>query len=235
MKTTFGSEPKYTWSSASLTNLAGAATAVITILQPTVQGENVDQRSGSSVVMQRLVINLILENFISPVVGVTTLGTNYNVMGRLLVIRVNDTFQAQTPAGGFVIPTIYDIFAVNNGNNALCHTWYRRLDRNLKGWFTVIKSVKFRMNPCPPASGVLGTTLATQRIQTFKRYSLSCPMKFKLEFPENEQNINTAAPYGGSLTYSNSVPLNGRFYLMIHTDEGINFAYNYRHFFNDLQ
>ncbi len=163
------------------------------------------------------------------------MGTNYNVMGRILVLRVNNSFQSQLAGGGYAVPTIYDIFAVNDNNRLLCHSWLRRLDRNLRGWFTVLKSFKFSLPAAPTPGGLLTTTLATQQTNRYKNYHISVPMKYKLEFPENEQNVGTSAPYGGSLTYSNAVPLNAKFYVMIHVDASMDFMYNYRHFFNDLQ
>jgi len=235
LKRRFGSEPKYTFADLPATTVSANSFVTSQFPAPTQLGEKLAQRSGSKVTMRSLIVNLRIRNFITAIATAVPMGVNYNLTGKVCIFRLNNTFQALTSggAGTLVVPVPADIWAITSDTASQSKNWFRRTDRNIKGWFTILKTFNFNVPPAPSPGGLLTTSVATQNTIRDKYYKIKIRMNRMMEFAQDEQVAGGAVQ--GSLTYTDSSPLNGIYYIMMHFDNAGTYAWNMRHYFNDFQ
>lgn len=235
MKRRFGGEVKYTYGDVPATSVSANSFLTTQFRVPTLQGEKLEDRSGSKVTMRSLIVNLRLQNFITPVATIVGMGANYNLTGKITIFRLNNTFQSLTlaGAGSLYVPAPADMWQITADTAGLSKTWFKRTDRKIGGWFTILKTMNFSVPPPPPPGGQLGTAIITQQTSINKYYKIRIPMNRLMEWAQDEQN--SAGAVAGSLSFSTITPLNGVYYMTIHFDQAGIYSMNYRHFFNDFQ
>lgn len=134
-------------------------------------------------------------------------------------------------SGAPLSPNLQDIYQINGDNGSWSHTWLRRHDTKHLTWFTVLKDVKFKVQPAPAPGGQISTGIGTQGCHREKLYNIVIRMRKLLKFSDDTQSTFNAGTISQANTQS---PFSFRLIMILAADYAMSYMYNARQYYTEI-